>query len=103
MLDGPLELLGGDQDLAENSIDSGLATIQARCSNDSVLVVKQKPAKSVQCMWPAVRYSTYVKRLFKTCLRSANVVFAHACWAFVAFATIRSMPSGVTGFTRPSD
>jgi hypothetical protein len=50
MLDGPLELLGSDQDLAENGIDSSLATVQARCSNDGVLVVKQKPAKSVPYM-----------------------------------------------------
>lgn len=55
MLDSPLELLGGDQDLAENGIDSGLATVQARCPNDRVLVVKQKPTTSVQHMWPPVK------------------------------------------------
>ena len=46
MLDSPLELLSGNQYLTENSIDAGLATVKARCSNNCVLVVEQKPASS---------------------------------------------------------
>lgn len=46
MLDSPLELLGGDQDLTEDSIHPCLATVKARCSNDCVLVVEQKSASS---------------------------------------------------------
>jgi len=40
MLNSPLELLSSDQNLAEDSIDSGLATVKARCSNNCVLVVE---------------------------------------------------------------
>jgi hypothetical protein len=46
MLDSPLELLSSNQDLAENGIDSGLATVEACCSNNCVLVVEQEPASS---------------------------------------------------------
>lgn len=104
MLNSPLELLSSNQYLAENGIDSGLATVEACCSNNCVLVVEQEPASGQYNVYRLhLEKITYFNRLFKTCLRSANVVFAHVCWAFVAFATIRSMPSGVTGFTRPSD
>jgi hypothetical protein len=44
MLDSPLELLSSDQDLAENGIDSRLATVETRCSNNCILVVEEKPA-----------------------------------------------------------
>jgi len=46
MLNSPLELLSSNQDLAENGIDSGLATVEACCSNNCVLVVEQEPASS---------------------------------------------------------
>ena len=47
MLDGPLELLGSNQDLAKDGIDAGLATVEARCSNNCVLVVEEEPDSSV--------------------------------------------------------
>ena len=103
MLDGPLELLGGNQNLAEDGIDSSLPTVEACCSNDSVLIVEQEPGMLVQRVEIHISRNTYFNRLFKTCLRSANEVFAHVCWAFVAFTMIRSIPSGVTGLTRPSN
>jgi len=40
MLNSPLELLGSDQNLTEDGIDSGLAAVEARCSNDCVLIVE---------------------------------------------------------------
>ena len=40
VLNGPLEFLGSDQDLTEDGIDSGLATVETRCSDDCVLVVE---------------------------------------------------------------
>lgn len=40
MLDGPLELLGGHQDLAEDGVDASLATVQTCGSNDGVLIVQ---------------------------------------------------------------
>lgn len=46
MLNSPLELLSSDQDFAEDSIDSSLATVKARCANNRVLVVEQKPSSS---------------------------------------------------------
>ena len=49
MLDSPLELLSSNQDLTEDGIDSGLATVEARCSNNCVLVVEQEPATSAHC------------------------------------------------------
>jgi len=52
MLDSPLELLSSDQDFAEDGIDSGLATVEARCSDDRVLVVEQEPDTLVQCIYP---------------------------------------------------
>jgi hypothetical protein len=48
VLDSPLELFGGDQDFPEYGIDSSLATVKARCSNDCVLVVEQEPGMSGQ-------------------------------------------------------
>jgi len=50
MLNSPLELFSSDQDFAEDGIDSGLTTIEARCSDDRVLVVEQEPATLVQCI-----------------------------------------------------
>jgi hypothetical protein len=40
MLNSPLELLSSDQDFAKDSIDSSLATVKARRSNNCVLVVE---------------------------------------------------------------
>lgn len=44
MLNSPLELLSSNQDFAEDSINSGLATVKARCLDNCVLVVEQEPA-----------------------------------------------------------
>lgn len=103
MFDGPFELLGGDQDFTEDSINTSLATVKASSSNDGILIAQQKSATSVHALHrPCLGY-TYFNRLFKTCLRSLNDDFAHCCCALVAFATTRSIPSAVTGFTRPKD
>ena len=51
MLDSPLELLCSDQDFAKDSIDSSLATVKARCSNNCVLVIEKEPVMSVKCMY----------------------------------------------------
>lgn len=48
------------------------------------------------------RVSNYFSNVLNTCRLCANVDFAHSCWALAAFAIVRSMPSGVDGFTSPS-
>ena len=48
MLNSPLELLSSDQDFAEDGIDSGLATVEARCSDD-----RDRPLRS----WPRLTLS----------------------------------------------
>lgn len=103
MFDGPLELLGGDQDFTKDGIHTSLATIQACSSNDGILIAQQKSTTSVHALHRPCLGHTYFNRLFRTCLRSPNDDFAHSCCALVAFVTTRSIPSAVTGFTRPND
>jgi hypothetical protein len=47
MLDSPLELLSGHQDLAEYGVDASLARIETCGSNDGVLVVQEESTGSV--------------------------------------------------------
>lgn len=47
MIDGPLEFLSGHKDLSKDGIDAGLATVEAGCTNNCVLVVEQEPEKSM--------------------------------------------------------
>jgi len=45
MVDRPLQLLGRDQDLAEDGVDASLAAVQTCCSDDGVLVIQDVPTR----------------------------------------------------------
>lgn len=40
MIDGPLEFLGSNKDLAKDGINTGLATVEASCADNGILVVE---------------------------------------------------------------
>lgn len=47
MIDSPLQFLGSDKDFTKDGIDASLSTVEARCTNNCVLVVEQKPTTSI--------------------------------------------------------
>jgi hypothetical protein len=47
MLDSPLELLSGHQDLAEDGIDASFSTIETCSSDNGILIVQEKSIRSV--------------------------------------------------------
>lgn len=46
MINGPLQLFGSHQDLAEDSIHSRLAAIETCCPDNEVLLIEDEPAES---------------------------------------------------------
>ena len=91
VVDGPLQLFRSDKYLTKESIDAGLAGVEAACCDNFFLMVEQISAASSASTQASMREGANLSSVLSTCRRCTKVVLAQSTCAFFARRTAVSM------------